>query len=469
MQEADDTRQIISQKNKIQAGSPKIEIIAPCVLNNGIIELSKVEQSELTKLFQEDKQELVFFIPASGSGSRMFDFLNFSASDTNLEKDEKVNGFLNELESFAFCDDELKSLYVKWKEGAIDSRELISNIIGPIGKNFSKLPKGLIPFHSVEEGVLNAFQEHVLQGSLLSKNSRFHFTIQELFEENFLSSLADLESRFEKEYDVSFSVQNSDSDSYAFDKSLQEIPLKKGGFLRRPSGHGALLENLINIDNKVVLIKNIDNVQHLYSSDKTVEIWKILCGLLFKVKTQLKHIYDNPSLETLLEFNKRYQLYTSDQLDIEPNGDSIKNLINRPLRISGMVKNQGKAGGGPFFVKDKNGRVSKQIIEGAQVSNEIEQQKLMSQSTHFNPVMMVLDVYDFEGKKHDLKNFRNDENYFVVNKKYDGEDISFVELPGLWNGAMYDWNTVFLEIPLETFTPVKTVLDLLDSNHQLKN
>ena len=133
------------------------------------------------------------------------------------------------------------------------------------------------------------------------------------------------------------------------------------------------------------------------------------------------------------------------------------------------IVNQGKAGGGPFFVKDKNGRVSKQIIEGAQVSNEIEQQKVMSQSTHFNPVMMVLDVYDFEGKKHDLKNFRNDENYFVVNKKYDGEDISFVELPGLWNGAMYDWNTVFLEIPLETFTPVKTVLDLLDSNHQLKN
>ena len=217
------------------------------------------------------------------------------------------------------------------------------------------------------------------------------------------------------------------------------------------------------------MIKNIDNVQHLYSSNKTVEIWKILCGLVFEIKRQLQHLYEHPSLESLTELNKRYGLYTTEQLDIVGNSDSIKNLINRPLRISGMVKNQGKAGGGPFFVKDKNGTLSKQIIEGAQVSNEIEQQKLISQSTHFNPVMMVLDVYDFEGKKHDLKNFRNDENYFVVNKKYEGEDISFVELPGLWNGAMYDWNTVFVEIPIETFTPVKTVLDLLDSNHQLKN
>ncbi|RCL74558.1 MAG: DUF4301 family protein [Flavobacteriales bacterium] len=468
MQEADDTRQIISQKNKIQSGSPKIEIIAPCILNNGIIGISKTEQSELTKLFEDENQELMFFIPASGSGSRMFDFLNSSASDAHLEKDEKVTVFLNELESFAFYDDELKSLYVRWKNGTIDSRELISNVIGPLGKNFSKLPKGLIPFHSLEEGVLNAFQEHVLQGSVLSEKSRFHFTIQKLFEETFLSSRADLENRFEKEYDVSFSVQNSDSDSYAFDKSMQEIPLKNEGFLRRPSGHGALLENLINIDNQFILIKNIDNVQHLYSSDKTVEIWKILCGLLFKVKTQLKHIYDNPSLESLRGFNHRYQLYTSEQIDISDDAILIKELINRPLRISGMVQNQGKAGGGPFFVKDRNGTVSKQIIEGVQVSSDLEQQKLMSNSTHFNPVMMVLDVYDFEGKKHELKKFRNDENYFVVNKMYQGENISFVELPGLWNGAMYDWNTVFVEIPVETFTPVKTVLDLLDSNHQLK-
>ena len=167
-------------------------------------------------------------------------------------------------------------------------------------------------------------------------------------------------------------------------------------------------------------------------------------------------------------FNHRYQLYTSEQIDISDDAILIKELINRPLRISGMVQNQGKAGGGPFFVKDRNGTVSKQIIEGVQVSSDLEQQKLMSNSTHFNPVMMVLDVYDFEGKKHELKKFRNDENYFVVNKMYQGENISFVELPGLWNGAMYDWNTVFVEIPVETFTPVKTVLDLLDSNHQLK-
>ena len=212
--------------------------------------------------------------------------------------------------------------------------------------------------------------------------------------------------------------------------------------------------------------KNIDNVQHLHSSDRSLEVWKSLCGLLLKVKEELNRLYADPSLVGLLEFNKVYQLYTSMQLNINDDAESIRDLINRPLRICGMVHNEGKAGGGPFFVKDREGSITKQIIEAVQISKENNQQKILSESTHFNPVMMVLDLYDFDGIKHDLKEYRNDDNYFVVSKKYEGTEISFIELPGLWNGAMYKWNTLFVEIPIETFTPVKTVLDLLDPNHQ---
>lgn len=469
MQDTDLIQHINSQKNKIQSGSPKIEIIAPCVLNDGIIAIGDIEKSELITIFEQEEKKLLFFVPASGSGSRMFDFLLSTAPDEVFEKDQSILQFLNNLECFAFYDEELRLMHSKWKDGEMSSRKLIELIIGASGKDFSSSPKGLIPFHLTEEGPLNAFQEHILQGLLLEAHkTQFHFTIQESFKSNFLSCLDELGKKFENDYYVDFSIQNPSTDSYAFDESLNTIELQNGHLLRRPAGHGALLENLIDLNNQIVLIKNIDNVQHLNSSEKSIEIWKTLCGLLLKVKNQLQQLYEKPSLEGLLEFNQRYQLYTSEQLNLDDDTGQIKKLINRPLRISGMVHNEGKAGGGPFFVKTPNGDVSKQIIEAVQVSNDESQQKLLSQSTHFNPVMLVLDLYDFEGNKHDLKSFRNDDNYFVVNKMYQGKNISFIELPGLWNGAMYDWNTLFVEIPIDTFTPVKTVLDLLDSNHQPK-
>jgi hypothetical protein len=458
------TDQINEQKTKVKLGSPKIEIIAPCIVNDGIIALNSDEQSRLITLFDEYQKELLLFIPASGSGSRMFDFL--LSSDNDLENDPKVKLFLDHLNQFAFFDEQAKSFYDKWLKGQLKSGDLIQEVLGGHRGGFLKSPKGLIPFHRINKGSLNAFQEHLLQGMNLGTQVKYHFTIQESFKEDFLSSLRDLNKRFKYDCEVAFSFQDQGTDSFAFDQAYEPLITDKEALLRRPAGHGALIENLVQLTDQYVLIKNIDNVQHIDRSDTSNDIWKTLCGILFEVKSKLRTIYLNPQFDSLHEFNKTYHLFTGQQLDACHDEKSIKVLLEKPLRVCGMVHNEGKAGGGPFFVRTQNGSITKQIIEAVQVSQDKGQMEQLELSTHFNPVMMVLDLFDFNDEKYDLKSFRNDDNYFVVNKKFEGKDISFMELPGLWNGAMYDWNTLFVEIPIATFTPVKTVLDLLGENHQ---
>ncbi len=460
------TDQINEQKTKVKLGSPKIEIIAPCIINDGIIALNSDEQNRLITLFDDYQKELLLFIPASGSGSRMFDFL--LSSDNDLEKDPKVKLFLENLCQFAFFDEQAKSVYDKWLKGIVKSRDLIQEVLGGHRGGFLKLPKGLIPFHQIDKGSLNAFQEHLLQGMNLQTKVKYHFTIQKSFKEEFLSSLRDLNNRFKHDYDVAFSFQDQETDSFAFDQAFEPLKINKEALLRRPAGHGALIENLVQLEDQYVLIKNIDNIQHIDRSDTSNDIWKTLCGILFEVKSKLRTIYLNPQFEGLHEFNKTYHLFTRQQLDACHDEKSIKALLEKPVRVCGMVHNEGKAGGGPFFVRTEDGSITKQIIEAVQVSQDKGQMEQLELSTHFNPVMMVLDLFDFNNEKYDLKSFRNDDNYFVVNKKFEGKNISFVELPGLWNGAMYDWNTLFVEIPIATFTPVKTVLDLLGEHHQRK-
>ena len=455
---------INEQKSKVKLGSPKIEIIAPCIVNDGIIALDIEDQNRLISLFDERQEELLFFIPASGSGSRMFDFLLTSASD--FENDPKVKLFLESLDQFAFFDAKAESSYLQWKNGEINANKLIQEVLGGNRGGFLKSPKGLIPFHRIDQGSLNAFQEHLLQGLNLETKVNYHFTIQDSYKEEFLRSLRDLNSRFKHEFKVEFSFQDHQTDSFAFDQSYEPVMVEGGGFLKRPAGHGALIENLVQLEDRYVLIKNIDNVQHLDESEKSNEIWKALCGVLFEVKSKLEEIYLDPKIQCLIQLNNKYHLFTGQQLSDCTDEKTVKALLEKPLRVCGMVHNEGKAGGSPFFVRTEEGEITKQIIEAVQVSHEEKQREQLELSTHFNPVMMVLDLFNFNGEKYDLKSYRNDDNYFVVNKKFDGKDISFMELPGLWNGAMYDWNTLFVEIPITTFTPVKTVLDLLGENHQ---
>ena len=457
---------ILDQQKKLKIGSPKIEIIAPCLLNDGIIELNDDQKQIFIEVFENTQEELMIFIPASGSGSRMFDFLMVSGSDENLLADKKIMSFLNQLDRFPFYDERLHEMYTKWKSSDMGTKELIHSVFDTCG--FAHLPKGLIPFHKTNSGILNAFQEHIMQGvNLKSDGINFHFTIQEHYQDHFIQSLEELKKSSPLDNKVEFSYQDSATDSFTFDSDNTIIYNEEGEPIRRPAGHGALIENLIQIENRFILIKNIDNVQHLDYSQSSNDMWKILSGMLFDVKKELSVLYSNPDTEGLIELNNKYHLFSGQQINECSDESTCRDLLNRPLRICGMVQNQGKAGGGPFFVKDEY-HVTKQIVESVQISDELNQQEKLGDSTHFNPVMMVLDTFDFDGNRHDLKQFRKDENYFVVKKKQQGKEVFFIELPGLWNGAMYYWNTIFVEIPITTFTPVKTVLDLLDSNHSVQ-
>ena len=253
------------------------------------------------------------------------------------------------------------------------------------------------------------------------------------------------------------------TDAFVF--GPDEAPLKeRETYIRRPSGHGALLSNLNAIQEQYILVKNIDNVQHRRHSESSLNISKVLCGVLRTVKTELKALHVSPDFDRLSALSDRFQLFSNTEIEAAQNHDALRALVNRPLRICGMVLNEGKAGGGPFYV-DYEGNPSKQIVEGVQIMGP-DQQQVFESSTHFNPVMMALDTFDVDGNKFDLSEYCNEDQYFVVEKIFQGAPVCYIERPGLWNGGMFHWNTIFLEIPAEAFTPVKTILDLLQAPHQ---
>jgi hypothetical protein len=265
-------------------------------------------------------------------------------------------------------------------------------------------------------------------------------------------------------FEVTYSEQNKESDSYAFEEDGSVMKKQDGYELRRPAGHGALLQNLQQINHELVFVKNIDNVQHLSKSDKSNELWNTLGGLILDFKSEISELIKNPSIQKLKEINSRFDGFSeSEMASLQTNEDILK-LVNRPIRVCGMVRNEGQPGGGPFLVEE-NGIVTKQIVEKAQISSSADQYNQMVKSTHFNPVMMVLSYRNEQGENYNLKEFSDESKYFIVQKKQNGKNIRFMELPGLWNGAMANWISIFVEIPNDTFSPVKTVLDLLHPAH----
>lgn len=453
-----------NQSDKVKHGSPKIKIIAPCKVGNGVLKLDANQKDFFENKFQKITKPICYFVPASGSGSRMFDFLQAELSLGNSEFALKTKEFVARLKEFSFY----KALDIDQKNRInqfSSTLELINFILGQQdgGLGMEYFPKGLVPFHSYGGDEKSAFYEHLIQGAALSSNkANFHFTIQLSHKRSFENALERFVKENESEVNVCFSFQDTQTDSFVFDENYAP-KTKNGRYMQRPSGHGALLGNLNTIQDQFVLVKNIDNVQHHYKSKNNLRIWRVLCGVLAEVKAELKELYINPNEERLSLLSKKFQLFSKEEIVLTKDTESLKRLINRPLRICGMVLNEGKSGGGPFFI-ESNGSVSKQIVEGAQV-NGLEQQNLFESGTHFNPVMMALDTFDLEGRKFDLQDYCNDDQYFVVNKIFKGEKITFMERPGLWNGSMFNWNTIFIEIPGDTFTPVKTVFDLLNPGH----
>ena len=444
------------QKVKLIQGIPEINIIKSCSIGDGIIKLN--QNLGITEI----DESITWFIPASGSGSRMFQFLFDFLEDGDLNKKE-IQQFISSIKEFAFYHILEGEVRMNIEEHNLPIRELIHYILMENGMNFSKIPKGLIPFHIIKEAVSNPFQESIIQGVKLPINNvNFHFTIQKEFENDIQESISEI--AIENVPIVEFSEQYKETDSIAFDDQFNPVMISENEYLKRPSGHGALLTNLNRVEADYVLIRNIDNIQHTTKSQPSLDVWSNLLALSMQIKTELNEVWLNPSKELLSQINSKYQLVDSEHLESITNSVEILDVINRPLRICGMVKNSGQPGGGPFWVKSK-GKLTKQIVEKAQISEDTYQQQILENSTHFNPVMIVASVKDFEGKKYNLLDFVDDQTYFVVTKNHKGKSIQYIENPGLWNGSMAEWNSVFVEIPSDVFSPVKTVLDLLDERH----
>jgi hypothetical protein len=457
---------IEEQRSKVFGPTPYAHLLRPCRINDGIVRIEDDQKSSLIRLFEKQAHSLGFFIPASGSGSRMLEFLYEYKSNSKQEMSGQMEHFINALTEFAFYKQLPESLQQAIQIQNFEIDELIDHILSDNGLKLGKIPKGLSPFHSVGPFILNPFQEHLLQGSAISATKpMFHFTIQKEFEQEISSVVKSTSEITGSSFNVSFSEQSVETNSIAFDSEGNVCTNNKGEMITRPSGHGALLEQLNTMDQEIVFIKNIDNIQHYSKSQESNNVWKIVGGLLFEYRNEAKAIFESPSKNDLFALNEKYRIFENNEIDAIQGADSIRELLNKPTRVCGMVKNEGQPGGGPFWV-EANGKVSKQIVEKAQISTDSDQRNILLKSTHFNPVMIAICPLDLSNHKFDLTHYRDDNAFFIVHKTSEEKSINYMEQPGLWNGSMANWNTIFVEIPNQVFSPVKSVIDLLHPAHK---
>jgi hypothetical protein len=462
MPNQDETIQL--QQQALQKGAPILPVVRSCRVGDGILSLSEEEQERLRAVAGSFEEAIQFFIPASGSGSRMFAFLHEYLTQPSLELAEKAERFFSRLPEFALYRKLPVSIQNAYQTGALTLSELIHFLLNPNGLNYGQKPKALIPFHIHEPIILNAFQEHLLQNQLLSKGPiAYHFTIQDEFKAAFLEDISSLSALTSGTYDVTFSSQNKDTDAYVFDERLTIVEDENGQPLRRPAGHGTLLQNLAALNAKYILVKNIDNIQHYTQKQASVENWQVLLGLQIEVRSALFRFVETMDIEGFKQWNQRMGLFESDLIE-SLNINEWVELLNKPLRVCGMVRNNGQPGGGPFYM-EYNGMLTKQIVEKVQLSSHPRASQLLLQSAYFNPVLMVLSPCNLKDEPHDLSLFADPSSYLIVEKNHQGKAVRFVEQPGLWNGAMAHWNTLFVEVPSAAFSPVKTALDLLDFAH----
>jgi len=356
------------------------------------------------------------------------------------------------------------------------------------GLELGNFPKGLVPFHKYKEYTATAFEEHLYEaGNYAKKNNKakLHFTVSKEHLDKFKKEYDEIRTRVEEQtgatFQIGFSFQEPKTDTIAVDTSNEIFRSTDEEMFFRPGGHGALIENLNNLDADLVFIKNIDNLVTKSNRDEVALHKKILAGKLLKVQQEcfyylevidsgdfseinIQQIVDFAEDHLFVSFSKGFEKLSEDE-----KAAKLKQILNRPLRVCGMVKNEGEPGGGPFLVEFENGDASLQIIEGAQIDAKDPQQKEIAQNaTHFNPVDLVCGLKDYNGEKFDLNEFVDPEMSFISSKTKDGKTLKALELPGLWNGAMAKWNTVFVEVPVSTFNPVKTVADLLKPTHQVR-
>ncbi len=500
-----DLKEVEKQISNFKQGFPPINLIAAATSGNGLHSFSDEKVNELERFFDENYSDydLLKFVPASGAASRMFKHLfefmvKYTGNTSDIsayETDKSFNSvfnFFDKIENFAFYNllketieadgfDFQKLLETK------DFKIILEYFLTNKGLDYSTMPKGLLLFHNYPDGPRYSLEEHLVEAAVYSTDAenkaKIHLTVSPDHEEKFKEAVEEkspkYEEKFDVEYQVGFSQQMSHTDMIAVDMDNEPFRTDDGRILFRPGGHGALIENVNQLNSEIIFIKNIDNIVPDRLRETTYIYKKVIGGLLFKLQDKTFEYLDlledanidEAKLEEIKDFaNEELNIYVSpafkgyDKMD---KIDFLFNKLNRPMRICGMVKNEGEPGGGPFWVKSENGEQSLQIVESSQMDlNNPAQKEIVISATHFNPVDLVCGIHDFNGNKFDLKKFVDLNTGFISIKSMGGKDLKAQELPGLWNGAMANWITVFVETPIITFNPVKTVNDLLRDQHQ---
>lgn len=491
------TEMIEKQIERFKSGFPSLNVSRPATIHDGIKTIDDKELEDLSRYFTEQLQNGTIagkFVPASGAATRMFkdlyQYLENPVSIKDLPEDASIVKFIEGLTNFAFSqklDEKLKLYNLDNPHVRIPrAEEIVKMVLSSEGLNYSNLPKGLVHFHKREDSVRTAMEDQMVEGShyVLNRDGtvKIHFTVSSEHQKLFLAKLNEVKKEIENQYnitlDITFSFQKPHTDTVAVTPENEPFRDKEGEIIFRPGGHGALIENFNDQPYDLTFVKNIDNIasEHLWTD--TIQFKKALGGLLLKIKEQvfefIRQIDTSPSealFEKIQEFiTKKLHVHVPDTIknkSIQEKAFFFKEYLNRPIRVCGMVLNEGEPGGGPFWVVDESGMESLQILESSQLDmNNPAHIEMLKKSTHFNPVDLVCYTKNYKGEKFDLTHFLDPQTGFISDKTFNGKPIKALELPGLWNGAMANWLTLFVEVPITTFDPVKTVNDLLKDRHQ---
>lgn len=492
--------QVEKQIMSFKSGIKPVKLNRPAVPDDGIQVFDEGGVLMYAGIYDKKSASLskIKFVPASGAASRMFKDL-FSAleemhsdpghQDVLLEKNVNLKNFFSSIQQYAFYNDlkiaalqsgqTIDNLIVEKKYA-----EILSILLNEPGLNYGAKPKGVLKFHKYDNQVLTALEEHVNEAHqfLVNENKSLclHFTVSPEHLGLFSEISDTLVLSFKKsgiDLKVSYSVQAPSTDTIAVDMQNNPFRENSGSMHFRPGGHGALLLNLGSLQEDLIFIGNIDNICTERDRPRRVLYKKFLGGFLIEkvhiIRQLLHSLVNGYNLAVRNDVIRLIQNYISFEL-----ADKIRDyedeefvqqafrILDRPVRVCGMVKNTGEPGGGPFWIQERDGNISKQIIESSQIDLENpEQNKIFNSSTHFNPVDIVCSIKDYRGITFDLSLFRDDEMAFIAKKSFGGRELKALELPGLWNGSMAGWITFFVEVPVETFTPVKTVFDLIRPEH----
>ncbi len=508
-------RTVTAQVERFRTGFPWMKIAAPATPERGIEVLGDEEIDGLVEYAdQAEANGKCKFVPASGAASRMFKDI-FAGMETlsggeDVPAGSAVSRLAASIESFAFYSEGLFGRPDDSKEYRLDVAE---KVLTDKGLGYGSKPKGVIKFHKYADGdARTAFAEHLVEGQEYMRNSdgtvNLTVTISPEHRELFEKALAEVKDAYEKKYDVKYNIrftcQDKATDTVAVDKDNKPFRKDDGSLLFRPAGHGALIHNLNEVGEELVSIKNIDNVSSERLLPLTSRYKKALIGRCLELRDVIFGFLRDLDVVTGQDFgmnsfitfipghthNPEYDYYSSPECqelcdeieaflfnelcielpkqdDTKSRVEAIRKMLDRPIRVCGMVRNQGEPGGGPFIIKADDGSTSLQILESVQIDgSNPEAVAALKSATHFNPVDLVCCLHNYKGEKFDLLEFVDEDAGFISSKSYQGRELKALELPGLWNGSMSGWNTLFVEVPVETFNPVKVVLDLLRPAHQ---